>query len=105
MQPAVWIAIYMPIIIVLFIIIPSENRAKALVKKLRIRRGGFKMSNELIKNSIGRECDITGGSLGTNLSKAKIIEVVDNWVKVESKKKSYLINIDFIQSIRFLDCN
>lgn len=60
------------------------------------------MSNELIKSCIGKVCNISTGSMGINFSKVKVIQVVDNWIKVEGRRKVDLINIDFVQNIKVL---
>jgi len=60
------------------------------------------MSSELIKNYIGRECNISLGSYGNHFSKVKIVEIIDNWMKIQVKDKIDLINIDFVQSIKIL---
>lgn len=103
MQPSVWIAIYLPIFIVLFIIIPEQRKKINITKKNRKQKGGIKMSNELIKNCVGKVCYISTGSMGSTFNKVTIIEVVDNWIKVESKGKVDLINIDFVQNIKILN--
>jgi len=102
LQPAVWIAIYLPIFTMLFILIPSQQRKIYVARKYKKRRGAIKLSNELIKNCLGKECNISTGSLGSSFNKVKIVEVIDNWIKVESKGKEDLINVDFIQSIKIL---
>ncbi|MBK5253337.1 MAG: hypothetical protein JJE03_02510 [Peptostreptococcaceae bacterium] len=61
------------------------------------------MSNELIKACRGKVCTISTGSLGTSYSKVEIVEVVDNWIKIQSKGKRDIVNIDFIQSIKIHD--
>jgi len=66
------------------------------------KKGGVKMSAELIKNYIGRDCNITLGSMGTSFSKVKIVEIIENWMKVEGKGKVDLVNIEFVQSIKIL---
>ncbi len=42
------------------------------------------------------------GGFGTSFAKVKIVEVADNWMKVERKGKVDLVNIEFIQSIKIL---
>ncbi len=103
MQPAVWIAIYLPMFVVLFVIIPAQRKIINITRKNRKQKGGIKMSNELIKNCVGKVCNISTGSMGSSFNKVKILEVVDNWIKVESKGKEDLINVDFIQNIKILD--
>ncbi|PAB60836.1 hypothetical protein CCE28_03780 [Anaeromicrobium sediminis] len=61
------------------------------------------MSNDLIKSYIGKVCNISSGSFGPKFQRVKIIEVMENWIKVEGKGKIDLINIDFIQNIKILD--
>ena len=101
MSPAVWIAIYLPVFVLFFVLIPSERRIIAAKSRQRKKRG-VKMSNELIKSYIGKVCTISSGSFGPTFKRVKIIEVVDNWIKVEGKGKTDLINIDFIQNIKIL---
>ena len=102
METSSWIAIYLPLFVVFVIIIPAQRRIIHVVKLLKKRRGIKNVSNELIKNCIGKVCTISTGALGSNHNKVKIIEVVDNWIKVESKGKVDLINSDFIQNIKVL---
>ena len=57
-----------------------------------------KMPEKLIKEFIGKTCTIIlfNNSFGTEV---KIIDVEDNWVKVEDKNAIRLINGDLIQDI------
>ncbi len=57
------------------------------------------MTNEIIKKYIGKNCKISTGPYGTNVT-GKIIEINENWIEVETKKGSELINAEFIQSIK-----
>ena len=103
MNPGSWIAIYMPLIIIFFIIIPQQRAAqKAVLFRIRKKKGVGKMLNELIKKYIGKKCLITTGSFGTNV-KGIIIDVNENWVELETKKGLELINAEFVQSIKILD--
>lgn len=102
MDSSSWIAIYLPIFVVLVIIIPEQRRNVYFSRKLRNKRGERKVSNELIKSCIGKNCTISTGTLGSNYNKVKVIEVIDNWIKVESKGRENLINSDFIQNIKIL---
>lgn len=100
MNSSMWIAIYMPLFILFFVIVPQKRemeRAVLLIKKKR--KGVIIMTNEVIKKYIGKICKISSGSLGTNVV-GKIIDVNENWLEVETKKGSELINADFIQSIK-----
>jgi len=95
-----WIAIYMPLFILFFVIIPRKREMeKAVLLKMKKRKGAIIMTNEVIKKYIGKICKISTGSFGTNVV-GKIIDVNENWLEVETKKGNELINADFIQSIK-----
>ena len=57
------------------------------------------MTNEIIKKYVGRDCVISTGTFGTNVT-GKIINVNENWIEVETKKGEELINAEFVQSIK-----
>lgn len=105
MNTGTFIALYLPLFIVFFVLFPANRRHRFVVRRLKKLRGENVMSNELIKSCIGKICTISTGSLGTSYSKVEIVEVVDNWIKVKGKGKSKtdLVNIDFIQSIKIHD--
>lgn len=91
-----FIAIYLPIIILLFVIIPSQRRN--IIKKIRKKRGKRIMANELIKKYIGKNCVISTGTFGSAAS-GEITAVEDNWIEINTKKGAQVINIDFITNI------
>ena len=100
MSSATWIAIYMPLFILFFVIIPQQREMpKAVLLKMKKRKGVITMTNEAIKKYIGMNCRISTGSFGTNVE-GKIIDVNENWLEVETKKGKELINADFIQNIK-----
>lgn len=100
MSSSTWIAIYMPMFILFFIIIPQQREMeKAAVLKIKKRKGVIIMTNEVIKKYIGKNCRISTGSFGTNVT-GIILDVNNNWLEVETKKGKELINADFIQSIK-----
>lgn len=103
MSSGTFIAIYLPIFIVLFVVLPANRRHKLVVRKLKKRRGEKVMSNELIKSCIGKICSISTGSFGSSYSKVKIVEVADNWIKVQGKNNWDIVNIDFITNIKIHD--
>lgn len=102
MDSSSWIAIYLPIFVVLVIVIPAHRRNIYLTGIVKRKRGEKKVSNELIKNCIGKTCTISTGTLGSSYYKVKVIEVIDNWIKVDVKGKESLINSDYIQNIKIL---
>jgi len=86
----------------IFIILPQQRTLhKAVLLKIRKRKGVVKMTNELIKKYIGKKCQVSTGTFGTNV-KGTMIGVNENWLEVETKKGNELINAEFIQSIKIL---
>ncbi|GKX65871.1 hypothetical protein rsdtw13_11290 [Clostridium sp. TW13] len=102
MNSATWIAIYLPIFMLLFVILPQQrNMQKFVIKKNKNRKGLKIMTNEILKKYIGKECRISTGSLGTNVA-GKIVDINENWIEVETKKGMEVINAEFIQSIKII---
>lgn len=94
------LAIYLPLFILFFVILPQQRAVqKAVLLKIRKRKGVVRMTNELISKYIGKKCLISTGTFGTNV-KGIIIAVSENWLEVETKKGNELINAEFIQSIK-----
>ncbi len=103
MDTSTLIAVYLPIYIVLFIVVPQQmEMKKAVLLKMKKRKGVIVMTNEVIKKYIGKVCKISTGSFGTNVT-GKIIDVNENWLEVQTKKGSELINADFVQNIKIKD--
>jgi preprotein translocase subunit YajC len=100
LNSSTWIAAYLPLFIMFFIILPQKREMeKTLIMKIKKKRGALTMTNEVIKKYIGKYCKISTGSFGTNLT-GQIIDVNENWLEVETNKGKELINADFIQSIK-----
>lgn len=95
MNPSLWIAIYLPIII----IFAQQRQAQRLfIKNRKIKRGVI-MSNEMLKKYIGKRCKISTGSFGTNVH-GEIIDIIEEWVEVQTRRGIEIINAEFIQSIK-----
>ena len=99
MDSTTYIAVWVPIFIVLFIIIPQQQTVKRYVLKIIKNRRKNRMTNELILNFRAKRCYITTGSMGVSIL-GTLIEVVDNWVEVETKKGMEMINLDFVQKLK-----
>lgn len=100
MNAATWVAIYMPVFMLFFVIIPQQRAMqRAVIQRIKKRKGVSIMANELLKKYVGKYCTLTTGSYGTAVT-GKIIEVNENWVEVETKKGPELINAEFVQSVR-----
>lgn len=57
------------------------------------------MTNELIKNYIGKECKIITSNAPLGY-KGRIVDVKENWLEFDTRKGIELINIDFIYNIK-----
>lgn len=102
MDTGSWIAIYMPLFLIFFIILPQQRAAQqAALIRIRKRKGVVKMTNELIKKYIGKNCQISTGSFNNSI-KGEIIDINENWLEVQTKKGKELINAEYIQSIKMI---
>lgn len=102
MSSSTWVAIYMPLFILFFVIISQKREIeKVVLLKIKKRKGVITMTNEVIKKYIGNNCKIFTDSFGSNVE-GKIIDVSGNWLEVETKKGKELVNVDFIQNIKIL---
>lgn len=101
MNAATWVAIYLPIFILLFVILPAAERQRVLATRNR-KRGKHTVTNELLKKYIGSRCVVSTGSFGTSVT-GVINTVEDNWIEVSTNKGSRLINADYITNISITD--
>lgn len=101
MNSATWIAIYLPIFILFVVIIPLQYAAQRSDVLRRSRKKGKTMTNEIIKKYIGSKVRLSTVSYGINIE-GKIIQLVENWIEVETKKGTELINSEYIQNIKIL---
>ena len=87
-------------IVLILIIIPHQQAVcNAIVSKIRRKKGVIIMTNELIGKYIGKRCRVSTGSLGVNVT-GMIIDVKENWIEIETKKGSEIVNLEFIQNIK-----
>lgn len=91
MEITTWMIIYLPILLYFFVILPSDNKKAAFLRRHRLKKGRQAMSNSMIESLVGKEVMINTGSIGSVYDKVTVLEVVDNWVKVEKKVKLTLL--------------
>lgn len=99
MNPAIWVAIYLPIIVA--IIAATRNKRQMMrhiirMKKLKIR--GADSMNELIKSWLGKDCIVITFE-GTQI-KGVMETAESNWVCIRTPKGPEMVNLDFISRIR-----
>jgi len=63
-----WVSIFMPLFVIIFIIVLEQRAAhKAVLLRIRKRKGVVEMTNELIQKCIGKKCMISTWIFGTNV--------------------------------------
>ena len=99
MDSSTWIAIYLPMIMVLLIIPHQQSVYHAAIIKNRKKRGVIMINNELVKKYIGKRCKVSTGSFGVNII-GMVIDIKENWIEIETKRGMELVNLEFIQNIK-----
>jgi len=95
MSPAVWICIYLPLIIML--LNNSNQRRQQILRRIRRKKGANKMTNEMLYEFIGQECIVylpSGQVSGT------IESVQDGWLRIKTGTDTDLINLEYVSRIR-----
>ncbi len=77
MDSGSWIAIYLPILIVIIGYMQQNEYRKIMIIRHKKRRGLFSMTNELLSKHIGKKCKISTGSYGSNVT-GRILEIKDD---------------------------
>ena len=106
MDSGTWVAIYLPLLVILITSSQYGHIQQLLIRKRmrhqRKKNGGWvTVTNELLKQSIGKHCKISTGSYGTTIT-GKMTDISENWVAVETRKGTELVNAEFIQNIKIL---
>lgn len=91
------------LIIVFVIIIPTRNRNKLYLNLINRKKKGEPrmLPAGLMKDFIGKVCSITMFNTSSSIT-AKIEATEENWIKVDEKGKSRLLNGDMISDIQIL---
>jgi len=98
LNPAIWIAIFLPIWIIIIVNLNNNKELqKSIIFKLKKKREGQRMSNEVIKNFIGKDCIMS--TFQTQIT-GVIESIEDNWVIIRVGEQIEIINIDYISRIR-----
>ena len=98
MNPAIWIAIFLPIWISIIVTLNNKKELqKSIIYKLKKKREGQRMSNEVIKNFIGKDCIIT--TFQTQIT-GVLESIEENWVILRVGERVEIVNIDYISRIR-----
>ncbi|MDY3071516.1 MAG: hypothetical protein SOX31_04730 [Eubacteriales bacterium] len=97
MNPAIYIAIFMPLLLMLWA--QRYESRRLLMKHIRAakKRRGENPMQELAKRFIGKECLIY--TFGNQLT-GTITEVTDGAILVDNKSETEAVNLDFVVRIR-----
>ena len=103
MDLSIWIIIFLPIFIALWIEyehLRQEKQRRILYTIKQNREKGSGRMSEVIKKYIGKDCIITT----MNTTVTGVVEAVeDNWITIQPKdasRGSEIVNIDYISRIR-----
>ena len=69
-----------------------------MIKK---KRGIIEMTNEIMEKLIGQNCMIYCFETGSNVQ-GRVVKISDNWIEVETKKGTELVNSDFVAKFKVL---
>ena len=99
---------FLPLILLAIFLLYEESRRRknAFIQKRAVRKrqnkGDITM-NELVRNYVGKHCVIsTMGSGFDGNYMGFIREIQENWLLVESKKGTDIINLDYVVRIQEL---
>ena len=104
MNPAIYIAIFLPIFIIL-IQAPAQNRIiiNNIVKR-KTKKEKYEMM-EHVKKFIGKECYIYTIQSMSSPIKGIIKDVDDNSIILETKKTKDVINLDYVMRVSEIQKN
>lgn len=94
-----WIAIYIPLLLILFTAYRQKKHMR--LTNTRKRKRGHTMTNELLRSYLSKHCKISTGSMDNSIT-GTLKELNDNWLEVQTNKGIELVNIDYIQKIKIL---
>jgi len=101
MDPAIWICVFLPLIIILIVSVQHRKNILWYITRKRILKRSIDMS-EIVKKFIGKTCLITtinSGALDGGLV-GEIAAVEDNCIVLRDKKGESLINLDFVVTVK-----
>lgn len=117
MEPILNLPILLAVFLPLLILFIGQRQQRNTLRRHRRRRRASQsdttnstqnkevlpVANELIRSLIGKTCQISTGSLGEAFDKVKVVDVQENWIRVERKNKTRLINADYVTSVKILE--
>lgn len=99
MNPALYICVFLPIIIAIII---QSNTKKAIIASIvrkHKNRNEEPIMNEIVKEFIGKDCYIY--TLQSNVS-GIIKKVEDSWIVIETRNGDEIVKLEYI--IRIMPC-
>lgn len=81
----------------------AQQNTVRIIRKKRLKEKGEKsVTNDMLKELAGKQCNIVVNNY-TTYSKVWVVEVFENWVKIDKNGQVSLINADYIQSIKLVE--
>ncbi|PRR81882.1 DUF6897 domain-containing protein [Clostridium vincentii] len=98
MNPAIWVSLFMPLLIY-YVVFGGKKKEwqKYIIRKIKNTKEGRIEMNKIINNFIGKECLIY--TFQTQLT-GVIESLEDNWISVRTEDSCEIVNIDYISRIR-----
>jgi hypothetical protein len=89
-------------VIVSLVILAAQRKTilHHIIKKKRL--GGKNQMDYILDKCVGKKCVVSTGSMGVRVV-GIVKQVTDKWIEIEHDKKTEIISLDFIQSIRIKD--
>ena len=84
--------------IVLFLLYLQKKRNMRRIRRLKRKKRGRTAMNELIRRFIGKQCYVYVENGNAVLGVVEAIE--GNWVSVQTKQGTELVNLDYISRIK-----
>jgi hypothetical protein len=60
------------------------------------------MSDEMMKNLMGKRCTFSTGPFGETFKNVEVLEVDTNWIRVTDGKREQIINSEYVTTVRVL---
>jgi hypothetical protein len=93
---------------VFLVLIPLGARRQHHAMRIQTKRRRKReviMPNELIRSLVGKQCSFSTGPLGETFKGVKVVDVAENWIRVQDGKRERLINSDYVTSVRVVNDN
>lgn len=96
MNPAIWLCIYLPLLILLMNN-SRQRQQERLLRRIRRKKGGNPLTNEMLYEFIGQECIVY---LHSGQVAGVVESVQDGWLRIKTGTDTDLVNLEYVSRIR-----